>query len=127
MWHSYFHTYNSKFLVFIIKTYSGVKIEKRGVVSIMVLLTVVPLDIENCNICFQNVPKEQNSPLKSKRRRHAGIPGLRTQELDAGLWTLNSRRWTLDSGRWTLNAGRWTLNPARWMLDSGYSTLDSGP
>ena len=105
MWHSYFHTYNSKFLVFIIKTYSGVKIEKRGVVSIMVLLTVVPLDIENCNICFQNVPKEQNSPLKSKRRRHAGIPGLRTQELNAGLWTLNSRRWTLDTGPLTLDTG----------------------
>ena len=29
---------------------------------------------------------------------HTGIPGLRTQEMDAGLWILESRRWTLDAG-----------------------------
>ena len=35
---------------------------------------------------------------------HTGIPGLWTQELDAGLWTLDSERWTLDSGLLTLDA-----------------------
>ena len=52
---------------------------------------------------------------------HTGIPGLRTQELDTGLWTLNSGRWTLDAGpgRWTLDTGRWTLDSGRWTLDSG--------
>ena len=29
---------------------------------------------------------------------HTGIPGLWTQELDAGLWMLDSWRWTLDAG-----------------------------
>ena len=38
--------------------------------------------------------------------RHTGIPGLWTQELDAGLWTLDYERWTLDAGLWTLVAGR---------------------
>ena len=41
---------------------------------------------------------------------HTGIPGVWTQVLDAGLWTLGSGLWTLDSGRWTLNAGPWTLD-----------------
>ena len=48
---------------------------------------------------------------------HTGITGLRTQELDAGLWTLDPGHWTLDSGLWTLYSGRWTLNPVRWTLD----------
>ena len=39
----------------------------------------------------------------SKNDRHTGIPGLWTQELDAGLWTLNAGLWTLDSGRWILD------------------------
>ena len=34
-----------------------------------------------------------------------GIPGLWTQELGAGLWTLDSGRWTLDSELWTLDSG----------------------
>ena len=34
---------------------------------------------------------------------HTGIPGLLTQELDAGLWTLDSARYTLDVGLWTLD------------------------
>ena len=46
--------------------------------------------------------------------RHTGIPGLWTQELDAG----QSERWTLDSGRWTLDAGHWTLDSGLWTLDT---------
>ena len=42
--------------------------------------------------------------------RHTGISGIWTQMLDAGLWTLASRRWTLDAGRWTLDPGCWTLD-----------------
>ena len=39
---------------------------------------------------------------------YSGIPRLWTQELDAGLWTLDSglSRWTLDAGRWILQFGR---------------------
>ena len=58
--------------------------------------------------------------------RHTGIPGLWTQELDAGQsgrWTLDSGLWMLDSGRWTLDAGHWTLDTGRWILDSGPWTL----
>ena len=62
-----------------------------------------------------------------------GIPGLWTQELDAGLctldsgrWTLDTEPWTLDSGRWTLDAGLWTLDPGRWTLGAGHWTLESG-
>ena len=52
--------------------------------------------------------------------RHTGIPGLWTQELDAGLWTLDAGRWTLDAGRWTLDAGFWTLNATlRKLLSTG--------
>ena len=38
-------------------------------------------------------------------KRHTGIPGLWTQELDAGLWTLVSRRWTLDAALRKLDSG----------------------
>ena len=48
-----------------------------------------------------------------------GIPGLWTQELDAGLCTLDSGRWTLDTEPWTLDSGRWTLDAGLWTLDSG--------
>ena len=48
--------------------------------------------------------------LDPNKSRHNGIPGLWTQELDAGLWTLNSRRWTLVAGLWTLDAVLWTLD-----------------
>ena len=41
---------------------------------------------------------------------HTGIPGLWTQELDVGPWTLGSGCWTLDVGLWTLDSERWTLN-----------------
>ena len=65
--------------------------------------------------------------------RHTGIPGFRTQELKAGLWTLDSRLWTLNSGLWTLDigcwaldAGLWTLDAGLWMLDVGRSILDAG-
>ena len=61
-----------------------------------------------------------------KKFRHTGIPGLWTQELDAGFWTLDSRHWTLDPGIWTLDSGRWTLDAGLWTLDSGRWTLDSG-
>ena len=55
------------------------------------------------------------------------IPGLWTQELVAGLWTLDSGLWTLGSGRWTLDSGHWTLDAGRWTLDSGRWTLDAEP
>ena len=48
--------------------------------------------------------------------RHTVIPGLWTQELDAGLWTLNSELWTLDSERWKLYCGPWALDARLWML-----------
>ena len=49
---------------------------------------------------------------------HTGIPGVWTQVLDAGLWTLGSGLWTLDSGRWTLDSGRYTLDAGLWTLDT---------
>ena len=61
------------------------------------------------------------------KKGHTKIPGLCTQELDTGLWTLDSGRWTLDTGLWTLDAGLWTLDAGLWTLDSGRWTLDSGP
>ena len=54
------------------------------------------------------------APYLSTYTGHTGIPGLWTQELDAGLWTLGSGLWTLDSGRWTLDTGLWTLDPGRY-------------
>ena len=48
--------------------------------------------------------------------RHTGVPGLWTQELDTGLWTLNSGRWTPDAGLWTLDPGLWTLSSGLWTL-----------
>ena len=50
--------------------------------------------------------------------RHTGIPGLWTQKLDVGLWTL-------DSGRWTLDAGLSTLDSRRWTLEAGLRTLNA--
>ena len=49
---------------------------------------------------------------KGEREGHTGIPGIWTQVLDAGFWTL-------DSGQWTLGAGLWTLNHGHLTLDSG--------
>ena len=60
------------------------------------------------------------------KKRHTGIPGLSTQELDAGLWAFVSGRWTLDAGFWTLSSGRWTLNSGRWTMGTGLWTLDTG-
>ena len=48
-----------------------------------------------------------------------GIPGLWTQELDAGLWMLDCQRGTLDAGLWTMNAGLWILDAGLWTLDAG--------
>ena len=50
---------------------------------------------------------------------YTGIPGLWTQELDAGLWTVDAGIWTLDFGRYTLDAGLWTLDSGSWTLDAG--------
>ena len=52
-------------------------------------------------------------------KRYTGIPGLWTEVLDAGLWTL-------DPGRRTLGAGFWMLDPGRWTLDAGCWTVDFG-
>ena len=57
---------------------------------------------------------------------HTGIPGLWTQELDAGLWMLDAGRWILDAGPWTLDAGRWTVDAGRWTLDATLRKLGSG-
>ena len=57
-------------------------------------------------------------------KRHIRIPGLWTQVLDAGAWTLASGLWTLDSGRWTLDTGHLDAGP--WALDAGPRTLDAG-
>ena len=48
---------------------------------------------------------------------HTGIPGLWTQEFDAGLWTLDSGRWNLDAGPWTVDSERRELDCGHWMLD----------
>ena len=59
--------------------------------------------------------------------RYTGIPGLWTQELDAGLTQeLDAELWTMDSGLWTLDVGLWTLDSGLWTLDSGHWTLDTG-
>ena len=50
------------------------------------------------------------------RKGHTGIPGLWTQVLDGGLWTLDAGPWTLDSRRWTLDATLWTLSSEHWTL-----------
>ena len=58
------------------------------------------------------------------QNKHTRIPGLWTQVLNAGLWTLDSGRWTLDPGCWALDAGLWSLDSGRW--DAGCYTLDAG-
>ena len=55
--------------------------------------------IYKCKVCNKE-PKVCNKELK----RRTEIPGLWTQELDTGLWTLDSERWAVDVGLWTLNA-----------------------
>ena len=54
----------------------------------------------------QIILKKRTAHLASYTFWHTGIPGLWTQVLDAGLWTLDSGRWTLDAGPWTLDSGR---------------------
>ena len=56
--------------------------------------------------------------FKSKGEGNTEIPGLWTQELDAGLSTLDSGYWTLDAALWTLDSGCWTLDTGVWTLDS---------
>ena len=82
----------------------------------------------------------QDFPLQSRRKflkvernenilrknRHTGIPGLLTQVLDSGLWTLDSGHWTLDARLWTVDAGLWTLDYECWTLDAELWMLDSG-
>ena len=67
----------------------------------------------------QIILKKRTAHLASYTFWHTGIPGLWTQVLDAGLWTLDSGRWTLDVGLWTLDSGRWTLDAGLWTLDAG--------
>ena len=57
---------------------------------------------------------------------HTGIPGLWTQELDSGLWTLDPGHWTPDTILWMLDSGLWTLDSRRWTLDAGPWALGSG-
>ena len=73
----------------------------------------------------KEIPSKLTQPIC--RKRHTGIPGLWTQELDAGpRCTLDSGLWTLDSGRWTLDSGLWTLDAGLWTLDDGHWTLHLG-
>ena len=60
------------------------------------------------------------------QNKHTRIPGLWTQVLNAGLWTLDSGRWTLDPGCWALDAGLWSLDSGRWTLDATLWMLGSG-
>ena len=70
--------------------------------------------------------KSNNRTLgKFECNGHTGIPGLWTQVLDAGLWTLDPGLWTLDSGCWTLDVRLWTLDSGRWTLYSGRLTLEA--
>ena len=59
-------------------------------------------------------------PLINKPTRHTGIPGLWTEVLNAGLWTLDAGLLTLDPGLWTFDAGRWMLHSGRWALGTGH-------
>ena len=45
--------------------------------------------------------------------RHTGITGFWTQELKAGLWTLDAALWALDSEHWTMDFRRWMLDCGR--------------
>ena len=47
---------------------------------------------------------------KGEREGHTGIPGICTQVLDAGFWTLNFGRWILDNGLWALDSGLYTMD-----------------
>ena len=69
--------------------------------------------------------KNFNSDIDYKIFEHIGIPGLQTQVLDAGLWTLDSGRQTLEAGVWTLDSRQRTLNPGRWTLDPERQTADA--
>ena len=60
-----------------------------------------------CSDCMgHHVSTICNEILLKKIKGHTRIPGLSTQELDAGLWTLDAGLWTLDSRRWTPDTGR---------------------
>ena len=48
---------------------------------------------------------------------HTGIPGLWTQELDAGLWTLDCKHQTLHAGLWKLISETWTPDAERQAVD----------
>ena len=52
--------------------------------------------------------------------------GLWMQELNTGLWTLDTRLWTMDSVSWFLDTTPWTMDSRRWNLDVGPWNLDSG-
>ena len=54
-------------------------------------------------------------PLINKPTRHTGIPGLWTEVLNAGRWTLDPGLWTLDAGRWMLHSGRWALGTGHYL------------
>ena len=62
----------------------------------------------------KNLLHEQKLKQWSRREKwHTGIPGLWTQELDAGRWKLDSRRWTLDAG---LDWFRTKSEPSFWFF-----------
>ena len=66
-----------------------------------------------------NIKVRNLLPLFPVIDKRTGIPGLWTQELDAGLTMLDSGRWTLDPRLWMLDDGLWTLESGHWTLDVG--------
>ena len=93
------------FLFFYVQRYFFVLFNFLQLVFVSTLIKDVKLDLEN-----------NNTVSTLSNVWHTGIPGLWTQELDAGLWTLDSGRWTLEAGLWTLDSARWTLHAGLWTL-----------
>ena len=72
--------------------------------------------------CERMKSKETQSQVTSHLNWHTGIPGLWTQKLDAGPWTLHAGLWTLDVGLLTLNARMWTLKLSSLKLSEALET-----
>ena len=103
-------------------TYDGLSQRRLPHVTTQVQFVIL-LKIRN-NLC-QSLKRIIYKTFHASKR-HTGIPGLWTQELNLGLWTLDFGRRTLNSGLWTLDARLWNLDAGLWTLDSGRWTLDAG-
>ena len=81
-------------------------------------------------IHYSHIPTTGSIPTENKEAKillysgHTRIPGLWTQILDPGLWTLNSGRWTLDSGCWRMDNIFFNLFfYSMWHLDNFSHTI----